>query len=241
MPTKFENLEELILKYFNADQTSIDIWQMKLQFDKERGDIVKTDKMARKSSLRFLDERNDYIFKKTFINYLSIGYEARVGFGFDKARSSSRCWNKCIYFWEGMKKNCCTRTAKINKILERFEEIEEEEYNTYHFNNRSNNNIINANNKARMVTESEVKLDVNRPENNFVIAAYEKNAKDILAKDPNAAYNNNHINSNINTKNNNLSFVTDRENKMQRNVIFYGKPEETDDVKGQIESKYKFI
>lgn len=86
-------------------------------------------KLKNTISLKNLDEllKNKNSFKKTFINYMSIGYEARVGFGFDKSRSSSRCWNKCIYFWEGMKKNCCTPTVRINSIIEKFEEIEEDQ------------------------------------------------------------------------------------------------------------------
>lgn len=86
-------------------------------------------KLKNTISLKNLDEvlKNKNSFKKTFINYFSLGYEARVGFGFDKSRSSSRCWNKCIYFWEGMKKNCCTSTVRINSIIEKFEEIEEDE------------------------------------------------------------------------------------------------------------------
>jgi hypothetical protein len=43
-----------------------------------------------------------------------------VGFGFEKSRSNSRCWNKFIYFWEGLKKNCCRRTIPLKSFLDSF-------------------------------------------------------------------------------------------------------------------------
>ena len=65
---------------------------MRLTFDELSGDLNKVDNYNKKCSLRNIDEefRKKNIFKKTFINYLSLGYDARVGFGFDKNRLSSR-------------------------------------------------------------------------------------------------------------------------------------------------------
>lgn len=119
---------------------------MRLNLEGISGDMIKVDFANRKSSLRNLNEelKNSNVFKKTFINYLSLGYDARVGYGFDKKRSSSRCWNKCIYFWEGLKKNCCTKTAGINSIIDKFEELDEEDY--YNKRKISENNLINNNN-----------------------------------------------------------------------------------------------
>lgn len=143
---KFENL---ILRYYNATETTIDVWQMRLTLEGISGDMIKVDNLARKSSLRNIDEelKKKNVFKKTFINYLSLGYDARVGYGFDKNRSSSRCWNKCIYFWEGLKKNCCTKTAGINKIIYKFEELEEDEP-IYNNKKPSENNLLKNNNVA---------------------------------------------------------------------------------------------
>ena len=50
-----------------------------------------------------------------------MGYDARVGFGFEKKRSGNRCWNKCIYFWEGCKKNCCRKTIPLNSFIDSFQ------------------------------------------------------------------------------------------------------------------------
>jgi diacylglycerol kinase (ATP) len=63
------------------------------------------------------------VFKKTFINYLSIGYDARVGFGFEKGRCGNRCCNKLLYFWEGCKKNCCRNTIKLNSLIDKFQTV----------------------------------------------------------------------------------------------------------------------
>jgi hypothetical protein len=72
-----------------------------------------------------LDENGEKLttFKKTFINYLSIGYDARVGFGFDKGRCGNRCCNKLLYFWEGCKKNCCRGTIRLNNLIESFKMV----------------------------------------------------------------------------------------------------------------------
>jgi len=128
IPTDFTKFENLILSYYKANYNSIDIWQMRLLLGQNSGDMIRVDNCTKRSSLRNIDEdlKKTNVFKKTFINYLSLGYDARVGYGFDKNRSKSRCWNKFIYFWEGLKKNCCTKTASINNIIEKFEELDEE-------------------------------------------------------------------------------------------------------------------
>ena len=67
--------------------------------------------------------KNITTYKKTFINYLSIGYDARVGFGVEKNRCGKRCCNKFLYFWEGLKKNCCRKTIKLNSLIESFQKV----------------------------------------------------------------------------------------------------------------------
>lgn len=145
---------------------------MSLTLEGISGDMIKVDNLARKSSLRNIDEelRKKNVFKKTFINYLSLGYDARVGYNFDKNRSSSRCWNKCIYFWEGLKKNCCTKTAGMNKIIDKFEEIDEEDP-IFKGKKTSENNLLKNKNGAdskdkslngdSIITENENKMKRN--------------------------------------------------------------------------------
>lgn len=114
-------IENMVKKYATAERTLIDIWEVKLNLDENDGMIIShgSDKKA------LVDKEGNKIlsFRKSFINYFSLGYDARVGFGFEKSRSSSRCCNKLIYFWEGLKKNCCTKTIPIRGFLKSFQEI----------------------------------------------------------------------------------------------------------------------
>lgn len=61
-------------------------------------------------------------------NYMSVGVDARIGLGFDKNRTSSAIGNKCVYCWEGFKKNFLS-TAKMNKVVESLEVINQDDAN----------------------------------------------------------------------------------------------------------------
>jgi diacylglycerol kinase (ATP) len=56
---------------------------------------------------------------KKMCNYFSFGVDSRIGFGFDKNRTTSVLGNKCVYCWEGFKK-MFIRTAKIKDVVESF-------------------------------------------------------------------------------------------------------------------------
>jgi hypothetical protein len=47
--------------------------------------------------------------------------------GFDKNRTSLRCCNKFVYFWEGLKKTCCRKTITVPGFLESFHIVRNEE------------------------------------------------------------------------------------------------------------------
>ena len=53
------------------------------------------------------------MYEKQMINYFSIGVDARIGYGFDKNRTTNQCCNKCVYCWEGFKK-MFIKTPKVN-------------------------------------------------------------------------------------------------------------------------------
>lgn len=129
---------------------------------------------------------------------MSIGYDARVGYGFDKSRSSSRCFNKCIYAWEGFKKNLCTRTTNINSVIEKFEELDEDIY-------------------------EEEKIDINFQTKEKKTTEHEKSDKHNYIESENII-----LDKEINNQNNCLSDVTLNENKLKKHVIFYGSKPKTD-------------
>jgi hypothetical protein len=105
-----------------AEATSvlIDVWDIKLTCDETEGAIVEWNKESVKSLKR--DEFNKQIttLKKSFITYFSMGFDARVGFGYNKKHSSCKCCNSCSFFWEGCKKNCCRKTLPVNGFIESF-------------------------------------------------------------------------------------------------------------------------
>ena len=125
------------------------------------------------------------MYKKSFINYFSIGYDARVGFGFEKKRSGHRCWNKLLYFWEGLKKNMCRKTIPLNSFFESFqvaEELEElaeknnsdspqkdEDNKDLKVNSTGNakviheDSFINAKHKIKTIFKSKFSFNNNRP------------------------------------------------------------------------------
>lgn len=127
--TDIKQLKKALMGYYNAELTKVDVWQMKLLVDEQDGEILEITSKSKELKRAKTDSDNNTIrsYKRSFINYLSLGYDARVGFGFEKSRSGSRCCNKCIYFWEGMKKNCCRKTVKLDSFLESFQVVKLED------------------------------------------------------------------------------------------------------------------
>lgn len=66
------------------------------------------------------------VMKKYMANYFSFGVESRIGYGFDKKRSSSAFCNKVVYCCEGFKK-MFLKTPQTNSILETMEVVKEKE------------------------------------------------------------------------------------------------------------------
>ena len=116
------NLNDLYLilsKFYKANFGKIDIWKMDLILDNEDGEILVNTK---KGKIPLKDDDGNIIkrYTRSFINYVSLGYDARVGFNFDKKRTHSRNGNKCIYFCEGFKKLTCRKTVSIQGFIDTF-------------------------------------------------------------------------------------------------------------------------
>lgn len=119
-----DSLYAVLERYYKANKGKVDVWHLELNCDNEKGEIIECkgkEKVPKK------DENGNIlrVYQRSFINYMSLGYDARVGFNFDKNRSSSRFCNKCTYFWEGLKKNFCRKTQPVSSFLESFSVLED--------------------------------------------------------------------------------------------------------------------
>ena len=113
------DLYNILNRYYKATFGKIDIWKMDLQLDNEEGEILVNTKNGKFP----LKDDNGNIIKRyirSFINYVSLGYDARVGYNFDPKRTHSRNGNKCIYFCEGFKKLTCRKTISIQGFIDTF-------------------------------------------------------------------------------------------------------------------------
>ena len=99
---KIEYFQRVLYTYLTASTIKIDIWKLQLKVDKEEGKIFD---IISNGEIELKDENNNDLtyFTKTFINYMSIGFDAKVGFMFGQRRTSSRIFNKLIYALEAGK------------------------------------------------------------------------------------------------------------------------------------------
>ena len=116
------NLDDLYIilsRFYKANFGKIDIWKMDLILDNEDGEILVNTKEG-KFPLKDDDGNIKKRYTRSFINYVSLGYDARVGYNFDPKRTHSRNGNKCIYFCEGFKKLTCRKTVSIQGFIDTF-------------------------------------------------------------------------------------------------------------------------
>lgn len=162
----FNELYKILYRYYSANADKIDIWKLDLELDPIDGEIL----VNKKDGKIPLKDDNGNILKKyvkTFINYASLGYDARVGYDFDHKRSDSRNINKIIYVYEGLKKICCRKTISVQKFIESLTVYDslENSINQESFfsdesqeNNNNDNGETNATNNMINLTENNLKL-----------------------------------------------------------------------------------
>ena len=127
---KIEYFQRVLYTYLSASVINIDIWNLELKVDKNEGKIY--DIIAN-GEIELKDEKNSNknltFFSKTFINYMSIGFDAKVGFIFGQKRTRSRLCNKAIYAWEAGKnifKGLFQKNLGLSSLLESLISLENE-------------------------------------------------------------------------------------------------------------------
>ena len=169
----------IISRYHKAKIGKIDIWKMELTLDENEGKVLVNTREGKKP---ILDENGNIVKKyiRTFINYISFGYDARVGYNFDPKRSHSRNKNKCIYFCEGFKKLCCRKTLGIQGFIDTFTIYDTKENSINQDSFFSEKIIIGQ--ESNNNTEINTKINHNTKFQFVSKQVYEKKYKDINDK-----------------------------------------------------------
>ena len=134
---KIEYFQRVLYTYLIASTIKIDIWNLKLKVDKNEGRIYD---IISNGEIELKDDKNIYLtyFSKTFINYMSIGFDAKIGFMFGQKRTRSRVCNKVIYAWEAGKnilKGLFQKSLGLSSLLESLISLEKENIDVNKENN----------------------------------------------------------------------------------------------------------
>jgi len=129
--TNMAMFKNLIKDWVEATVEYFDVWEVCVETRPEGSvqRVVKDKKGVSRQDITIIRDgqevKQNKMIKK-MANYWSVGIDARIGFGFDKNRTQSKCGNKMVYCWEGFKK-FFVKTAKINSILEGIRSCKQEE------------------------------------------------------------------------------------------------------------------
>ena len=109
-----EDLQNTFYKYLTGNIGKVDIWEMSLRLDEEKGFIYSSDGINK-------NKINN--FQKSFVNYFSMGFDAILGFIFEQKRTANRFCNKFIYGLEAFKRVlCCKKNYGMTELLENIKE-----------------------------------------------------------------------------------------------------------------------
>jgi diacylglycerol kinase (ATP) len=135
-----EYFQRVLYSYLTSSVVKNDIWKLELKVDKNEGkifDIIDNGEIELKDN----NNKDLTYFKKTFINYMSIGFDAKVGFMFGQKRTSSRIFNKIIYAWEATKymlRALFRKSLGLTSLLESFISLENEDIDNHLLPNNEN-------------------------------------------------------------------------------------------------------
>ena len=138
------DFQRVLYTYLIGTESKIDIWELSLNMNQITGAMFDMEKDGEKLKA---DENKDKIvnFTKSFVNYFSFGFDARVGFQFEQRRTSNRCCNKFIYCLEGANRIfCCRKNYGLAQLLDSFLEVTP---------NKINNDTDNTNNDKDNLNE----------------------------------------------------------------------------------------
>ena len=147
------SFHRVLYTYLIGTPAKIDIWELSVIVDQNIGtifDVVKNGEKIKE------DENHNKIlqFKKSFINYFSLGFDARVGFQFEQRRSSSRFCNKFIYAVEAAKRIfCCKKNYGLSQLLDSFQVGSKDESNINNLQPAELKEIRQVRNEPLMPTE----------------------------------------------------------------------------------------
>ena len=125
---QIDYFQRVLYSYLTSSVVKNDIWKLELKVDKDEGKIFD---IIDNGEIELKDDNNVDLkyFKKSFINYMSIGFDAKVGFMFGQKRTSSRIFNKLIYTWEAGKyilRALFQKSLGLTSLLESFINLENE-------------------------------------------------------------------------------------------------------------------
>ena len=184
----YSSLMEILLIYNESTVSKVDVWQIKVVLDDILGEIKEISNESKKTKT---NDQGDRItcFKKSFINYVSIGFDAQVGFQFSRRRCQNRCCNKFLYFWEGLKKNL-SRKITLNSYIKSLktvnldykEYIKNEHLNQQISDDLDNINILEKIGRVETVFKSELSLDEDSDTEAISHKIHKYKAKDYICK-----------------------------------------------------------
>lgn len=113
------DFKKLVKQINQSPSVIVDLWDIKLTCDEHNGAII-TCHPNTQEKLPQKDDKNKKrtIFRKGFVGYLSLGYDARIGFNANKKRSDCKCWNDTMVVWEKFKKSFFRKTISISGFIE---------------------------------------------------------------------------------------------------------------------------
>ena len=148
------NFQSVLYTYLISTPSKIDIWELSIRMNELTGtiyDVIKNGEKIKEDE----NKNKVLLFKKTFVNYFSLGFDARVGFQFEQRRTSNRFCNKVVYACEGAKRIfCCKKNYGLTQLLDGFLEGT---------NNTNNNNTKDINIITESNSDSEIEEVPNEP------------------------------------------------------------------------------